>query len=152
MASPLLLSCELRLFVLHQDTLITREKSMSTLRFTPEHEWLRLEASGHLTVGITDFAQQALGDVVFVQVPELGVFEAGHEVAVLESVKAASTITMPLTGEVVAVNQALADDPALVNASPMGEGWFFRICIEDMSAFNDLLDQQAYDAFVAENG
>jgi Glycine cleavage system H protein (lipoate-binding) len=73
-------------------------------------------------------------------------------VAVLESVKAASTITMPLTGEVVAVNQALADDPALVNASPMGEGWFFRICIEDMSAFNDLLDQQAYDAFVAENG
>ena len=125
---------------------------MSTLRFTPEHEWLRLEASGELTVGITDFAQQALGDVVFVQVPELGVFEAGHEVAVLESVKAASTITMPLTGEVVAVNQALADDPALVNASPMGEGWFFRICIEDMSAFNDLLDQQAYDAFVAENG
>ncbi|MDA7020498.1 MULTISPECIES: glycine cleavage system protein GcvH [Pseudomonas] len=125
---------------------------MSTLRFTPEHEWLRLEASGQLTVGITDFAQQALGDVVFVQVPELGAFEAGHEVAVLESVKAASTITMPLTGEVVAVNQALADDPALVNASPMGEGWFFRICIEDMSAFNDLLDQQAYDAFVAENG
>ncbi|MQT64063.1 glycine cleavage system protein GcvH [Pseudomonas sp. FSL R10-0056] len=125
---------------------------MSTLRFTPEHEWLRLEASGQLTVGITDFAQQALGDVVFVQVPELGAFEAGHEVAVLESVKAASNITMPLTGEVVAVNQALADDPALVNASPMGEGWFFRICIEDMSAFNDLLDQQAYDAFVAENG
>ena len=125
---------------------------MSTLRFTPEHEWLRLEASGELTVGITDFAQQALGDVVFVQVPELGVFEAGHEVAVLESVKAASTIAMPLTGEVVAVNQALADDPALVNASPLGEGWFFRICIEDMSAFNDLLDQQAYDAFVAENG
>ena len=125
---------------------------MSTLRFTPEHEWLRLEASGELTVGVTDFAQQALGDVVFVQVPELGVFEAGHEVAVLESVKAASTIAMPLTGEVVAVNQALADDPALVNASPMGEGWFFRICIEDMSAFNDLLDQQAYDAFVAENG
>ena len=125
---------------------------MSTLRFTPEHEWLRLEASGELTVGVTDFAQQALGDVVFVQVPELGVFEAGHEVAVLESVKAASTIAMPLTGEVVAVNQALADDPALVNASPLGEGWFFRICIEDMSAFNDLLDQQAYDAFVAENG
>ena len=125
---------------------------MSTLRFTPEHEWLRLEASGELTVGITDFAQQALGDVVFVQVPELGGFEAGHEVAVLESVKAASNITMPLTGEVVAVNQALADDPALVNASPLGEGWFFRIRIEDMSVFNDLLDQQAYDAFVAENG
>ena len=124
---------------------------MSTLRFTPEHEWLRLEASGELTVGITDFAQQALGDVVFVQVPELGAFEAGHEVAVLESVKAASNITMPLTGEVVAVNQALAEDPERVNASPMDEGWFFRIRIEDMSAFNDLLDQQAYDAFVAAN-
>jgi len=125
---------------------------MSTLRFTPEHEWLRLEASGELTVGITDFAQQALGDVVFVQVPELGAFDAGHEVAVLESVKAASNITMPLTGEVVAVNDALADDPELVNASPMGDGWFFRIRIEDMSAFNDLLDQQAYEAFVAANG
>ena len=124
---------------------------MSTLRFTPEHEWLRLEASGELTVGITDFAQQALGDVVFVQVPELGAFDAGHEVAVLESVKAASNITMPLTGEVVAVNDALADAPELVNASPMGDGWFFRIRIEDMSAFNDLLDQQAYEAFVAAN-
>ena len=93
---------------------------MSTLRFTPEHEWLRLEASGELTVGITDFAQQALGDVVFVQLPDLGVFSAGHEVAVLESVKAASNITMPLTGEIVEVNQALADDPEQVNASPMG--------------------------------
>ena len=139
------------LSVLHQDTLITREKSMSTLRFTPEHEWLRLEASGELTVGITDFAQQALGDVVFVQLPDLGVFSAGHEVAVLESVKAASNITMPLTGEIVEVNQALADDPEQVNASPMGDGWFFRIRIDNMAAFNDLLDQQAYDAFVAEN-
>ena len=148
---PLLLSCQLRLSVLHQDTLITREMSMSTLRFTPEHEWLRLEASGELTVGITDFAQQALGDVVFVQLPDLGAFHAGHEVAVVESVKAASTIAMPLTGEVVAVNAALLDDPARVNTSPLGEGWFFRMRIEDMSAFNDLLDSQAYDAFVAAN-
>ena len=124
---------------------------MSTLRFTPEHEWLRLEASGELTVGITDFAQQALGDVVFVQLPDLGSFNAGHEVAVVESVKAASTIAMPLTGEVVAVNVALLDDSARVNTSPLGEGWFFRMRIEDMSAFNDLLDPQAYDAFVAAN-
>ena len=156
MASPLLLFSQLHrtwggLSALHQGTSTTREKSMSTLRFTPEHEWLRLEASGELTVGITDFAQQALGDVVFVQLPDTGTFSEGHEVAVLESVKAASTITMPLTGEIVAVNDALADDPALVNASPMGEGWFFRIRIENSSAFNDLLDQQAYDALVAEN-
>ena len=120
-------------------------------KYHAEHLWAQSQPDGTCLIGITDFAQQALGDVVFVQVPELGAFEAGHEVAVLESVKAASTITMPLTGEVVAVNQALADDPALVNASPMGEGWFFRICIEDMSAFNDLLDPQAYDAFVAAN-
>ena len=124
---------------------------MSTLRFTPEHEWLRLEASGELTVGITDFAQQALGDVVFVQLPDTGAFSEGHEVAVLESVKVASNIAMPLNGEIVAVNEALADDPSLVNTSPMGEGWFFRIRIESVSAFNDLLDQQAYDALVAEN-
>lgn len=104
-----------------------------------------------MTVGITDFAQQALGDVVFVQLPDLGSFNAGHEVAVVESVKAASTIAMPLTGEVVAVNTALLDDPARVNTSPLGEGWFFRMRIEDMSAFNDLLDPQAYDAFIAAN-
>ncbi|MHC8326669.1 glycine cleavage system protein GcvH [Pseudomonas sp. LB1P83] len=124
---------------------------MSTLRFTPEHEWLRLEESGELTVGITTFAQEALGDVVFVQLPDLGQFAEGHEVAVLESVKAASNISMPLTGEVVAVNQALSDDPELVNASPMNDGWFFRIRIDNLEALDDLLDQEGYDRFVAEN-
>ncbi|QOY72974.1 glycine cleavage system protein GcvH [Pseudomonas sp. OST1909] len=124
---------------------------MSTLRFTPEHEWLRLEESGELTVGITTFAQEALGDVVFVQLPDLGQFAEGHEVAVLESVKAASNISMPLTGEVVAVNQALSDDPELVNASPMNDGWFFRIRIDSLEALDDLLDQEGYDRFVAEN-
>ncbi|MFJ5297122.1 glycine cleavage system protein GcvH [Pseudomonas sp. NPDC088368] len=124
---------------------------MSTLRFTAEHEWLRLGTSGELTVGITAFAQEALGDVVFVQLPELGRFSEGDEVAVLESVKAASNISMPLTGEVVAVNEALSDEPEIVNASPMDEGWFFRIRIDNLGAFEDLMDQDAYARFLAEN-
>ncbi|MEG0859215.1 MAG: glycine cleavage system protein GcvH [Pseudomonas sp.] len=124
---------------------------MSIVRFTPEHEWLRLEATGELTVGITDFAQQALGDVVFVQLPELGHYGEGNEVAVLESVKAASNISMPLAGEVVAVNQALADDPELVNASPMQDGWFFRIQVSNTADLDTLMDQDGYDRFLADN-
>ncbi|ABY98988.1 TPA: glycine cleavage system protein GcvH [Pseudomonas putida] len=124
---------------------------MSTLRFTPEHEWLRLEATGELTVGITSYAQAALGDVVYVQLPEPGAYGEGNEVAVLESVKAASNITMPLTGTVVAVNQALADDPELVNASPMQDGWFFRIQASNPGDLDSLMDQDGYDRFLAEN-
>ncbi|MBF8753888.1 glycine cleavage system protein GcvH [Pseudomonas guariconensis] len=125
---------------------------MSTLRFTPEHEWLRLEATGELTVGITAYAQQALGDVVFVQLPEPGQYGEGNEVAVLESVKAASNITMPLNGQVVAVNQALAEDPELVNASPMEDGWFFRIQADNLADLDTLMDQDGYDRFLADNG
>ncbi|GLO24549.1 glycine cleavage system protein GcvH [Pseudomonas putida] len=124
---------------------------MSTLRFTPEHEWLRLEATGELTVGITSYAQQALGDVVFVQLPEPGEYGEGNEVAVLESVKAASNITMPVTGTVVAVNQALAEDPELVNASPMQDGWFFRIQASNPADLDSLMDQDGYDRFLADN-
>ncbi|MFK4231307.1 glycine cleavage system protein GcvH [Pseudomonas guariconensis] len=125
---------------------------MSTLRFTPEHEWLRLEETGELTVGITAYAQQALGDVVFVQLPEPGEYGEGNEVAVLESVKAASNITMPLNGQVVAVNQALAADPELVNASPMEDGWFFRIQADNLADLDTLMDQDGYDRFLADNG
>jgi glycine cleavage system H protein len=121
---------------------------MSPLRFTVDHEWLRLEADGLVTVGITAFAQQALGDVVFVQVPELGSFEAGAEVSVLESVKAASSIGMPLAGEVVAVNDVLEGNPELVNDDPLGEGWFFRLRPSDANALHDLLDQAAYDRLI----
>ncbi|MGH8439370.1 MAG: glycine cleavage system protein GcvH [Pseudomonas sp.] len=124
---------------------------MSTLRFTPEHEWLRLEATGELTVGITTYAQEALGDVVFVQLPEPGEYDEGNEVAVLESVKAASNISMPLSGTVVAVNQALADDPELVNASPMQDGWFFRIQVANLADLDTLMDQDGYDRFLADN-
>ncbi|MHA6129798.1 glycine cleavage system H protein [Pseudomonas mohnii] len=121
---------------------------MSELRFTVDHEWLRTEADGTVTVGITAFAQQALGDVVFVQVPELGGFDAGTEVSVLESVKAASSIGMPLDGEVVEVNSALDANPELVNEDPLGEGWFFRFQPADASAIARLLDQAAYERLI----
>ncbi|MBV6826329.1 glycine cleavage system protein GcvH [Pseudomonas sp. PD9R] len=121
---------------------------MSELRFTVEHEWLRLESNGLVTVGITAFAQQALGDVVFVQVPELGSFDAGAEVSVLESVKAASSITMPLDGEVVEINSTLDGNPELVNEDPLGEGWFFRFQPTDPEAVGQLLDQAAYDRLI----
>lgn len=104
-----------------------------------------------MTVGITSYAQAALGDVVYVQLPEPGAYGEGNEVAVLESVKAASNITMPLTGTVVAVNQALADDPELVNASPMQDGWFFRIQASNPGDLDSLMDQDGYDRFLAEN-
>ena len=121
---------------------------MSELRFTVEHEWLRTEADGSVTVGITAFAQQALGDVVFVQVPELGSFSAGAEVSVVESVKAASSISMPLDGEVLEVNSVLDNSPDLVNEDPLGEGWFFRFQPADAAALDQLLDQAAYDRLI----
>ena len=121
---------------------------MSELRFTVDHEWLRTEADVTVTVGITAFAQQALGDVVFVQVPELGGFDAGTEESVLESVKAASSIGMPLDGEVVEVNSALDANPELVNEDPLGEGWFFRFQPADASAISRLLDQAAYERLI----
>lgn len=121
------------------------------LRFTTDHEWLRLEENGELTVGITSFAQEALGDVVFVQLPDLVAFAAGAEVVVLESVKAASNISMPLSGDVTAVNAAVADEPELVNASPMDAGWFFRIRAADPAAFEGLLDQAGYEKYLADN-
>ena len=124
---------------------------MNELRFTVDHEWLRLEHDGLVTVGITAFAQQALGDVVFVQVPELGTFGAGDEVSVLESVKAASSISMPLDGEVVEVNSTLDGNPEWVNEDPLGEGWFFRFQPTDASAVGQLLDQDAYDRLIKAN-
>jgi glycine cleavage system H protein len=110
---------------------------MSELRFTEDHEWLRVEADGSVTVGIT-FAQNALGDVVFVQLPELQQYDKGAEAATVE-VKAASGVYMPLDGEVVEVNDGLNDSPELVNEDPLGEGWFFRPA--DMNEVLALLDQ-----------
>ncbi len=121
---------------------------MTETRFTKDHEWVRLDG-GIATVGITDHAQQALGDLVFVELPEPGREVAQAEaIAVVESVKAASDVYAPLPGRVTEVNPALAEDPALVNRDPAGEGWFFRLELADAAGFGALLDQAAYDALV----
>ena len=121
---------------------------MSELRFTEDHEWLRAEADGSVTVGITAFAQNALGDVVFVQLPELQAYEKGAEAATVESVKAASGVYMPLDGDVLEVNPALEDSPELVNEDPTGQGRFFRFKPSDAAAVGKLLDQDAYDRLI----
>ena len=121
---------------------------MATLRYTREHEWIRVE-DGVGTIGITDYAQQQLGDVVFVELPEIGrVVERGADAAVVESVKAASEIYAPVSGEVVAVNQALADEPGTVNSDPVGAGWFFKLRLADPGELDTLLDAAAYKAHV----
>ncbi|MBN3786422.1 glycine cleavage system protein GcvH [Burkholderia sp. Ac-20353] len=123
---------------------------MGTLMYTEDHEWLCLDGNDQATVGITDFAQSSLGDIVYIQLPEIGVhFAAGEEAAVIESVKAAGALKMPLAGTVVAVNTALADAPSSINDDPLGEGWFLRIRLDDSSALSQLLDQAAYDRLTA---
>ncbi|MCA2012431.1 glycine cleavage system protein GcvH [Pararhodobacter sp. CCB-MM2] len=114
------------------------------MKFTEEHEWLRVEGD-LVVVGITEHAAEQLGDVVFVELPEPETQVAkGDEVSVIESVKAASDILAPLDGEIVAVNEALTDNPALVNDDPMGEGWFFKMKIDDLSALDDYMTEDEY--------
>ncbi|AVO54683.1 glycine cleavage system H protein [Ectopseudomonas oleovorans] len=124
---------------------------MSELRFTADHEWLRLDNDGLVTVGITHYAQDALGDVVYVQLPEVKAFAQGEEVAVLESVKAASNIVMPLDGEIVEVNGELEGSPELVNESPLEKAWFFRMRLADNAVLADLLDKAGYDRLLNAN-
>jgi len=118
--------------------------------FTDEHEWIDLE--GDLaTVGITDYAQEQLGDIVFVELPDVGSnVDKGGEAAVVESVKAASDVYAPITGEVMEANAALEEDPALVNTSPEEEGWFFRLTVSDRDELEGLMDAKAYKAFCDE--
>lgn len=124
---------------------------MTTLRYTEDHEWIRLETDGTATVGITDHAQDALGDVVFVELPAQGThFEAGSAACVVESVKAAADVKMPVTGEIVATNQELADNPALVNSDPLGAAWFMRIRPAQASDIDGLLDEAAYRALIGD--
>ncbi|QIL91186.1 glycine cleavage system protein GcvH [Microbulbifer harenosus] len=119
----------------------------SELKYASSHEWARLEEDGTVTVGISDHAQDALGDVVYVETPEVGqVLSAGEEAGVVESVKAASDIYSPISGEVIAVNEELADAPETVNSSPYDDGWFFRIKPSDESELDKLLDADAYKA------
>ena len=116
--------------------------------FTEEHEWIDVDGDT-ATVGITDYAQGQLGDIVFVELPQPGTQVAkGKDAAVVESVKAASDVYAPITGEVTEANGALEDDPALVNTAPVGDGWFFKLTIADTSQLEGLMDEAAYKAFV----
>ncbi len=121
---------------------------MSETKFTKDHEWVRLDG-GIATVGITDHAQNALGDVVFVDLPEIGrEVAAGESIAVVESVKAASDVYAPIAGRIVEVNAALGDNPGTINTAPTTDGWFFRIEPADVGEVAALLDEAAYAAFV----
>lgn len=118
------------------------------IRFTKDHEWIRVSGDEG-TVGITDYAQNSLGDVVFVEVPEPGrTVEQGKDAAVVESVKAASEVYAPVSGAVTEGNQAVVDDPSLVNRDPMGEGWFFKMRIADPGQLDALMDEAAYKSYV----
>ncbi len=118
-----------------------------TVHYTQEHEWIRVDGDT-ATVGITDFAQGQLGDIVFVELPDAGKqVSKGGEAAVVESVKAASDVYAPVSGEVTEANPALVDDPSLVNSDPQGQGWFFRLRLSDPSELDGLMDADSYKAF-----
>ena len=119
------------------------------LKFTEDHEWLRIEGDV-ATIGITEHATEQLGDLVFVELPEPGTaYEQGDAAATVESVKAASDVFAPLAGEITESNEAIVEDPAIVNADPMGAGWFFKMKLADASAAEGLMDEDAYKAMIA---
>ncbi len=121
---------------------------MATIYYTEDHEWLSVEG-GVATVGITDYAQEQLGDLVFVELPEVGrALSKGDATVVVESVKAASDVYAPVDGEITAVNEALSADPSLVNSAPLGDGWLWKQTIADESQLEDLMDEAAYKAHI----
>jgi len=121
------------------------------LKYASSHEWARLESDGAVVIGITDHAQEALGDIVYVELPELGAeVDVGVEVAVVESVKAASDIYAPVSGEVVEVNSVLEDEPEMVNSSPYEDGWLFKIKIDSSEDLDELMDAEDYQAAIDE--
>ena len=120
-----------------------------TTMYTSDHEWINIEDHEAATVGITLHAQDALGDVVFVDLPTVGTsFKKGEVAGVVESVKAAADLFMPISGEVVEVNEALRNDPSLANTDPLGNGWFFKLRVSDMAEFEHLMDGPGYDALL----
>ena len=120
----------------------------ANLKYAASHEWVLKNADGSVTIGITDHAQEALGDLVFVELPEVGAhYAADKEIAVVESVKAASDIYMPVAGEVVEVNEQLRADPSLANTDPMGAGWFFKLKLANAGQADALMDEAAYNDF-----
>jgi len=122
----------------------------SELKYTKSHEWLRVEEDGLVTVGISDHAQELLGDLVFVELPEAGTeFVAGDECCVVESVKAASDVYMPISGEIVEINETLADEPEIINSSPYDNGWLFKMK-PSADELDDLMDADAYQAEIEE--
>ncbi len=122
----------------------------SELKYTKSHEWLRIEDDGLITIGISDHAQALLGDLVFVELPEAGTeFVAGDECCVVESVKAASDVYMPISGEIVEINEALADEPEIINSSPYDNGWLFKMRAS-AEELDDLMDADAYQAEIDE--
>ena len=117
------------------------------LRYLATHEWGRIDEEGILTVGISEHAQDLLGDIVFVELPDIGKeLDAEEESAIVESVKAASDVYAPLSGEVIEVNEKLLDEPEIVNSSPLEDGWFFKIKLNDASSFNNLMTEEEYNA------
>lgn len=121
-----------------------------TVKFSKEHEWINTADTAAAVVGITVHAQDALGDVVFVDLPEVGAsFSQGDVAGVVESVKAAADVYMPVTGEIVEVNEALRADPSLANSDPLGAGWFFKVKLADVTQLDALMDETAYSAFAA---
>lgn len=122
----------------------------SELKYTDSHEWVRVEDDGSVTIGITDHAQDLLGDLVFVELPEVGDdVEQGADTAVVESVKAASDVYSPVSGEIVAVNEELADSPEIINDDAYGGGWLFRIELSDVSELEPMMDAEAYESRLA---
>jgi glycine cleavage system H protein len=122
------------------------------LKYASSHEWARLDSDGTVVIGITDHAQEALGDIVYIELPEMGAaVDAGAEVAVVESVKAASDIYSPVTGEVVEINPVLEDEPETVNNSPYADGWLFRVQIANHDDLDDMMDADGYQAVIEES-
>ncbi|MGO4998693.1 glycine cleavage system protein GcvH [Oceanisphaera sp. W20_SRM_FM3] len=123
----------------------------SELKYAPTHEWVRVEENGEAVIGITEHAQDLLGDMVFVELPEMGRYlDASEECAVVESVKAASDIYAPVSGEVIAINEELEDNPELVNSDPYGDGWLFRVKLNDESDLTELLSAADYQDAIDE--
>lgn len=124
---------------------------MSEMRFTEDHEWILLEDDDIATIGITDYAQEQLGELVYVELPEVGhELTQGSEAATIESVKAAGEVKAPVTGTVVDVNETLADEPERVNNDPTGDGWFLKLKVDDPAQLEQLMDEETYEAFIKE--
>ena len=120
-----------------------------SIKYSEDHEWVKVQEEDLVTIGITDFAQEQLGDLVFIELPEVGdEFSRGDNISVIESVKAASDLVAPVSGEIVEVNDRLADEPELASEDSMGDGWFIKIKLSNVSELDDLMDDDTYQTFI----